>query len=358
MTRYKSKRSRRRGGKARGKTWCWLGIGALGLGVAAALWLRRRPDCSGPLAPRASTSRQGTWDEDHEPPDSNADPAPQLAGDLAPFWLPGPAGRLRVVDLKPAAARQPLTVLFIHGLGGRLEHWSPQLAERVEGVRRVALDLPGHGASDPLPPDFTTEGYSPPALAQAVAAVVDALGLHRVVLVAHSWGAAVATAYAGAQPERVAGLLLVDPNGDSTRLPAAERAAFLAAIQADPAGELRAYFQQILVGAQPGVADAVLASLAAVSAEVLSACVAGHLVYSPLPDLERFSGPCQLVLSDLNDLPYSLHRLLPTLPAHPLRNTSHWLMLDQPIPFARLLEDFLNRVIDHSKARPGPGDST
>lgn len=52
-----------------------------------------------------------------------------------------------------------------------------------------------------------------------VAAVVDALELMRFVPVGHSFGGAVVEAYAGRHPDRVAGLLFVDPIGDFSQEP-------------------------------------------------------------------------------------------------------------------------------------------
>ena len=59
-------------------------------------------------------------------------------------------------------------------------------------------------------------------MAGDVAAVVDTLKLDRFVLVGHSMGGGVALTYAGAHPDRVAGLVLVDPIGDGKQIPPAE----------------------------------------------------------------------------------------------------------------------------------------
>ena len=71
----------------------------------------------------------------------------------------------------------------------------------------VALDLRGHGNSDPaLQGDDSIE-----SMAEDIDDVVNALGLQRFVLVGHSMGGSVSIAYAGIHPEKVAGLLLADP---------------------------------------------------------------------------------------------------------------------------------------------------
>ena len=76
----------------------------------------------------------------------------------------------------------------------------------------VAVDLRGHGRSEaPAAGDYAVE-----SLAADIAAVVDALGLGRFVLVGHSMGGAAALAYADAHPERVAGLVLVGTPGKSS----------------------------------------------------------------------------------------------------------------------------------------------
>ena len=42
------------------------------------------------------------------------------------------------------------TVVLIHGVGMRIEAWSPQIERLAEEFRVIAVDLPGHGFSAPL----------------------------------------------------------------------------------------------------------------------------------------------------------------------------------------------------------------
>lgn len=81
------------------------------------------------------------------------------------------------------------------------------LARYLPEVRLIALDLAGHGHSD-----HKAAGqpyYSWDHLAD-VAALLDALDLKQTVLMGHSLGAGVATLFAGAFPERVSQLILLE----------------------------------------------------------------------------------------------------------------------------------------------------
>ncbi len=317
LSRHRRRRPRRIRQRRR---WPWLGLGALL--VAAAALLRRERRSAQP--PRRA--------QPPEPPELPPTPA-----DVDSCWIAGPAGTLRVLERHPDGE---LPVVYVHGLGGRAEHWAAQFATAGPAIRTVAFDLPGHGRSD----QALDGDYSIPATAAAIGAVVDGLGLRRALLVAHSLGATAAIEYAGSHPDRVAGLLLVDPSGDQSRLPATQRRELLAQIARDPGEEVRWNFRQLLAGARAEVADRVLEDLASVPAEVVLQAIEGGVSYSPLPALERFGGPARSLISDLNDLPYSLHNLLPDLPAFHFRQAGHWLMMDRPDDLWAALVDFLEEI--------------
>lgn len=98
-------------------------------------------------------------------------------------------------------------LIFSAGLGGAGGYWRPNLAALADADRRLILyDHRGTGRSDPaLPPTLSVDD-----MARDLLALVDGLGIDRVIVVGHAAGAAIALALALLAPARVAGLVLVN----------------------------------------------------------------------------------------------------------------------------------------------------
>jgi pimeloyl-ACP methyl ester carboxylesterase len=102
-----------------------------------------------------------------------------------------------------ASAPRGAPVVFVHGAAGSHLVWGAQVRALGEITRAVALDLPGHGRSQPLGRD-SIDGYR-----DIVLGLLDALGFERAVIVGHSMGGGIAQTLALSHPDRVAGLGLV-----------------------------------------------------------------------------------------------------------------------------------------------------
>jgi proline iminopeptidase len=109
-------------------------------------------------------------------------------------------------DLPPTVDGDGPPLLCLHG-GPGLSDYLDILGEETDGWRRIRYTQRGLAPS-------TTDG--PFSVAQHVAdaiAVLDGLGLEDAVVLGHSWGGLLAAVLAMEHPERVRGLVLVDPLG-------------------------------------------------------------------------------------------------------------------------------------------------
>ncbi|MFQ5613455.1 MAG: alpha/beta fold hydrolase [Anaerolineae bacterium] len=100
-------------------------------------------------------------------------------------------------------------VVFLHGWGASWHQWRLALPVVARsGFCGYAPDLPGHGDSA-KPPD--AQGYAVDACLAGVMRWLDAERLGRFLLVGHSLGGYLSLQLALRQPERLAGLVLVNP---------------------------------------------------------------------------------------------------------------------------------------------------
>ncbi len=110
---------------------------------------------------------------------------------------------LHYLEWNAAETARP-ALLLLHGLSSNAAFWG-RLAARLPNRRLVALDQRAHGGSA-----APAEGYKAETLAADAAALVAELGLGRVVVAGHSWGATIALQLAADRPDLVAGLAVID----------------------------------------------------------------------------------------------------------------------------------------------------
>lgn len=129
-------------------------------------------------------------------------------------------------------------LVFIHGWSCDSAFWREQVDAFDDDYTVVTLDLPGHGASGGDRDPWRVADYG-----ADVAAVADALGLDRIVLVGHSMGGLVALAAATRLGDRAIGVVAADALHDAEiRYTEAQAAPALAAFRADYPGSMARMF--------------------------------------------------------------------------------------------------------------------
>jgi len=96
-------------------------------------------------------------------------------------------------------------LVFVHGWCCDKSYWDAQVPYFSRKYKVVTVDLAGHGESG-----LGREAYTMESFGEDVVAVVDNLGLDKVVLIGHSMGGPVILEAARRMPERVIGLVGAD----------------------------------------------------------------------------------------------------------------------------------------------------
>ena len=95
-------------------------------------------------------------------------------------------------------------LVFLHGIGSSAESFRGLFDLLPERFRLLAWNAPGYGASDRLEAEWPLDRD----YAAAFGRLLDAAGIDRAILLGHSLGTLIASAFARARPDRVAHLVL------------------------------------------------------------------------------------------------------------------------------------------------------
>jgi pimeloyl-ACP methyl ester carboxylesterase len=99
-------------------------------------------------------------------------------------------------------------VVFLHGASGNLKDQMAAFRDRLSGrADLLFVDRPGHGWSDRGP----ESNKRPDGQAATLAALLDHLGIEKALIVGHSFGGAIAIAFALNHPEKTIGNVFLSP---------------------------------------------------------------------------------------------------------------------------------------------------
>jgi len=96
--------------------------------------------------------------------------------------------------------------VFVHGWTCNRSFFAPQADHFARGHRVVSVDLRGHGESDKPQGAYPISAYS-----DDIAHLIGELGLGKVVAVGHSMGGITVLQLGADHPDKVAGIVMVDP---------------------------------------------------------------------------------------------------------------------------------------------------
>ncbi|MCC6614779.1 MAG: alpha/beta fold hydrolase [Anaerolineae bacterium] len=235
--------------------------------------------------------------------------------------------------------RSALATLLIHGIGSH-QDWAIQI-RRLQALNAIAIDLSGHGRSPGAGRDSVA------AYAEAVAALLDTLGLPRVRLAGHSMGGAIALTLALSQPKRVASLILI---ATGARLPV--NADLLAAAQSDVEGAVDRIVEWSWAAADPALKAAGKARLMQLAATTLAGDLAACDAFDVRDLLHELHQPCLIIggkKDRMTPFAYSetLHAGITGSTLVGIENGGHMLMLEGPEGISEVIRIWLVQNSDN-----------
>jgi pimeloyl-ACP methyl ester carboxylesterase len=237
------------------------------------------------------------------------------------------------------------TVILVHGYTCDESTWTEQTPALAKEYRVVTLDLPGHGKSD-SPNDGK---FSMDLFARAIEAVREEVKADHVVLAGHSMGTPVVLRYAHLYPAHTSALVFVDglmPTAARQTAATANQALNLGAGMGGANGRaareamVRGFFVADTTAAvQTKVLNMMLGAPEATAVGAMNATFdpAGQTIDIPMvPILGIYAGrPVASREAVLARFPNTEYSQIP--------GTGHFLMLEKPEEFNRLLLGFLAR---------------
>ncbi|QGZ57522.1 alpha/beta fold hydrolase [Paraburkholderia acidiphila] len=250
--------------------------------------------------------------------------------------LDTPGGK-QTLAYREAGDKAAPPIVLLHGIGSNSAGYRAQLAALATHHRVIAWDAPGYGQSSPFA--IATPGAAD--YAEAVMALMTALGLSRATVIGSSWGSVIAATFAAQYPDATHALVLSAPNVARAHLPLSERAAAREALMRSGAAQSPA--------ARAAGVDALLASSSAPQVRALVSTLrdavtptgwehAVDMLFSAYtPDIvASVEAPISIVIGSddriapLSDHARPIHEAAPNSTLHVLDGIGHMPKLEAP----------------------------
>lgn len=234
-------------------------------------------------------------------------------------------------------------VIFVHGWTCDMSFWSGQTPALDGDGRVVVLDLPGHGRSDKPRIDYTLGLF-----ARAVEAVMDDAKIRRAILVGHSMGVPVIRIVAREHPSKVAALVAVDGALRPFMSDPKQIDGFVARLRGLEARKNREKMVGQMFGknASPAVREHVTSRMLRAPDHVAASAMKEMLDPAAWDEIP-IRGPVQVInaRSDFwpKDYEAFVRKLVPDVDYRTIPEVGHFLMLEKPRVFNRVMIPYLRR---------------
>lgn len=233
-------------------------------------------------------------------------------------------------------------IILVHGWTADSRTWSAQIPVLAEKYRVITLDLPGHGQSG-SPKDGK---FSMDLFARAVEAVRRDAKVDRAVLAGHSMGAPVVRQYARLYPQHTVALVLVD----GVMVNAEHAAVYQTLSQrfdgSDVAKNREEFIRSMFT---PATTPAIQVELLKMTMAAPDSTARGAMLAMADPSIWKedvLSLPVLAIYADNSRLANRelIKQIFPAAEYVEIPGTDHFLMIEKPEEFNKLLLAFLDKL--------------
>lgn len=238
-----------------------------------------------------------------------------------------------------------VALVFVHGWSCDKSYWENQLKTFSPKYKVVTVDLAGHGGSGLERSDYTVQMFG-----SDVAFVVNELELKRVVLIGHSMGGSVILEAAAQLKEKVIGLIGVDTYQSFTEdWPAEQKEQFLKSFHDDFKNTTQNFVKDMFPKeADTTVVKKVADDMSSAPPKVAISAMRNLFYYNPLPTLAKLHLPIVSINCDMYPLDEEGNKkLAKSFSFKMMKGVGHFLMLERPDEFNKLLENIIVDIKDN-----------
>jgi pimeloyl-ACP methyl ester carboxylesterase len=240
------------------------------------------------------------------------------------------------------------TLVFVHGWGCDLKVWDNQFDYFKDNYRLVFIDLPGFGQSDKPQIEYTLDMF-----AKSVKTVIDELNINRTTLIGHSLGFPVCRQVGRQYPEFNINICNVD--GVYLRYPKDslayvnykhEMSGFVNLFQGKNYNQnVKAFVDQFIKENTPEQAKEYILSTMTQTPQYVGSSTMTNLFHEKYWTEDITTTPTFSVYAQNEELAEDhveyLKFLFPNTSYYEMDSVGHFLMMEKPLKFNRMLEEFI-----------------
>ena len=242
-------------------------------------------------------------------------------------------------------------LVFVHGWSCDKSYCDGQVPHFAQQHKVVTIDLAGHGESG-----LERNTWTMAAFGEDVVAVVKELALDQVVLIGHSMGGAVIAEAARRMPERVIGLVGADTFWNVERMGAQEQInEFLSRLRANFVETTREFVSSTMFTptSDPVLVERIIADMSASPLEVGLGAAEGMSKQDLARAFDEVQAPIRCISAAKSPINVeAAQRHASSFEVVFMPEVGHFVMIEAPETFNRLLAEFVKEFISYHGGPP------